>query len=148
MSGSSSVKAFADAAGASGRHAKRKAPPPLSIRLTEDERARLHRDADELSLSAYIRQKLFGDTAAPRKPRYRRKQRRPAMDSKTVARLLGTLGQSELAASILAIALAARSGALPVTPELSAKLGAACDDIREMRVTLISALRVGPEEHP
>ena len=145
MSGSTLAKTFDGVAGRPKRHPKRKQPPPFSIRFTEEERARLKRDAGKLSLSAYIRQKLFGDAASPRKPRYRRKQRRPAMDCQTVARLLGTLGQSELATSMIAIALAAESGALPVTPELSEKLDAACDDIRDMRIALVVALGIKPE---
>lgn len=146
MSGSSLAKTFGDAANAPARRPKRKLPPPLSIRFTTEERARLKRDAGKLSLSAYVRHKLFGDAVTLRKPRYRRKQRRPAMDSQTVARLLGTLGQSELATSMIALALAAQSGALPVTPELSEKLDAACDDIRDMRTALVVALGVKAED--
>ena len=148
MSGSSLAKTFDDVANAPAHRPKRKLPPPLSIRLTTEERARLKRDAGRLSLSAYIRHKLFGDAITPRKPRYQRKQRRPVVDSQTVARLLGTLGQSELATSMIALALAAQSGALPVTPELSEKLDAACDDIRDMRTALVVALGVKPESGP
>ena len=35
---------------------KRKAPPPISVRLTEEERARLEQAASGTSLSAHIRQ--------------------------------------------------------------------------------------------
>ena len=145
MSGFSLVKTFADAAGAPERRSKRKAPPPFSIRFTDEERARLNRAAGKLSLSAYIRQRLFGEAAAARKPGYRRKQRRPAMDQQTLARLLAALGHSELARSMIALAMAAQSGALPVAPDLSQKLDAACDDIRDMRTALIVALNIKPE---
>ena len=145
MSGSSLAKTFDDVAGIPKRHPKRKLPPPFSIRFTEEERARLNRDAGKLSLSAYIRQRLFGNAVTRRKRRYRRKQKLPPLDRQIIARLLGTFGQSELATSMIAIALAAQSGALPVTPELSEKLDAACDDIREMRIALIVALGVKPE---
>jgi len=124
---------------------KTKHPPPVSIRFTDEERKRLDRGRGKLSLSAYIRQKLFGDTTAPRKRQYQKKQRQPDMDAKTLARLLGTFGQSELATSMLALALAAQSGDLPVTPELSEKLNAACDDIHEMRECLIVALGIKAE---
>lgn len=146
MSGSSLARTFDGTVGATQRPAKRRHPPPVSVRFTEDERARLHREAGNLSLSVYIRERLFGETAAPRKPHDRRKQRRPSVDSRTLARLLGMLGQSDLATSMMALAMAARSGALPVTPELSGKLDAACDDIREMRLALIVALRIRPED--
>lgn len=148
MSDSSLAKTFDDAADIAKRRPKKKLSPPLSIRVTEEERARLSRDAGKLSLSAFIRQKLFGDTAAPRKPRYRRKQRHPTMDSQTVAQLLGTFGQSELGRSMIALALAAQSGALPVTPELTEKLEGACEDIRNIRIALIGALNVKPEDVP
>ena len=145
MSGSSLAKIFGDEVVAPRHRPKQKLPPPFSIRFTEEERERLRRNADKLSLSAYIRQRLFGDAAIPRKPRYRRKQRRPAMGCQSVARLLGTFGQSELATGMIALALAAQSGALPVTPELSDKLDAACGDIRDMRIALIAALGGKPE---
>ena len=48
-------------------------------------------------------------------------------------------------AAMMALALAVQSGALPVTPELSEKLNAACDDIHSMRTTLIAALEIKPE---
>ena len=145
MSGVSTVKAFENAARPPKRSPKPKPPPPLSIRFTDEERARLKRDAGKLSLSAYIRQKLLGDDVAPRKLRYLRKQQRPGIDHEALARWLGMLGQSELATSMMALALAAQSGALPVTPELSEKLNAACDNIHGMRTALIVALGIKPE---
>ena len=134
MSGSSLAEAFDGAVGTSKSLRRRKQPSPVSIRFTDEERVRLSRDAGKLSLSGYIRQKLFGDAVAPRESRYLRKQQRPVIDDETVARWLGMLGQSELATSMIAIAMAAQSGALPVTPELSDKLNAACDDISDMRI--------------
>lgn len=43
-----------------------KRPSPLSVRLTDEERARLERDAGSMSLNAYIRERLFGEDVAPR----------------------------------------------------------------------------------
>lgn len=146
MSGSSSVKAFADAAIAPERSAKPKPPPPFSIRLTHEERARLKRKAGKLPLGAFIRRELLGEEVAPRKPQHLRKPRQPTMDQAMLARLLGMFGQSELGRSMIALALAAQSGALPVTPEVSEKLAAACNDIREMRTALIEALNLKPED--
>ena len=145
MSGSSLARTFEAAAGVPKHTKKRKHPPPVSIRFTDEERTRLTRDAGKLSLSAYIRQRLLGDAVAPRERRYLRKQRRPTIDDETLAKWLGTLGQSDLARSMIAIAMAAQSGALPVTPELSDKLDAACDEIHDMRTALITALGVKPE---
>lgn len=146
MSGSALPKTFAGVAGTPQRKRKRKHAPPLSIRFTRDERARLEREAGDTALSTYVREKVLGSNAAPRARRYRRKRREPHFDAQVVAELLGTLGQSELGRSMLALALAAQSGALPVTPELTGKLESACDDIQEMKSALISALRIAPED--
>ncbi len=46
--------------GNSVRDGKRKTPPPFSLRLSFEERARLERDAGDMPLGAYIRERLFG----------------------------------------------------------------------------------------
>jgi len=48
---------------------QQKKPTPFSLRLSFEERARLERDAAGMSLGAYIRERLFGEDAAPRKTR-------------------------------------------------------------------------------
>ena len=48
---------------------KKKYPPPFSLRLTYEERAGLDAERGGKSLAAYIRERLFGDDAAPRKRR-------------------------------------------------------------------------------
>ena len=144
MSGFTLPKTFEGVARAPQR--KRKHSSPVSIRFSEDERARLEREAGDTALSTYVRERVLGSAAAPRARRYRQKKRQPGLDAQTVAQLLGTLGQSELGRSLLALALAAQSGALPVTPELTEKLETACDDIQEMKAALICALRVKPED--
>ena len=125
---------------------KAKLPPPFSIRFTWEERKRLNRDAGKMALSAYVRHKLFDGEAVSRKPQYTQKQSQPGMDHATLARLLGMLGKSELGTSMLALALAAQSGSLPVDEELTDKLDGACDDIHAMRIALLIALNVKPED--
>ncbi len=125
----------------------KKRPSPLSLRLSDEERAQLLQDAGSLAINAYIRKKLFGDDA--KLPRLnRRVNRRPSMDHKQIAKLLGMLGQSELGPSLIAIAMAAETGSLPVSPELTNELYQACDDVRVMRSTLISALGIKSENRP
>jgi len=141
MSNLSSANAFNSACITKPRH-KRKISSSVSVRFTDEERRCLKRDAGKLSLSAYIRQKLLGKSAIPRKAQYERKQRQPKPNYVELAKVLGSLGQSELATSMLVLAIAAKSGALPVTPELSDKLDKACGDIYEMRFALIAALKV------
>ena len=118
---------------------------PMSFRVTKDERIQIRKDAGSLAVSSYIRQTLVGDKAVARKSHYTEKQRQPGIDHKILAQWLGMLGQSELATSLIALALAAQSGSLPVTPEVEEKLSTACDDVRNMRVALITALNVKPE---
>ncbi len=144
MNGLSNITEF-NALGSIKPKRKRKLPPPFSLRLTHDEHNRLKRDAGKMQRSAYVREKLFGDDAAPRKPQASRKKRQPSMDAQTIARLLSTFGQSELAASMMAIAMAAQSGTLPVTPELENKLDKTCTDIDAMCRAMVYALGVQRE---
>jgi hypothetical protein len=118
---------------------------PMSFRVTEDEREQIRQDAGQLAVSSYIRHKLVGEKTAERKPQHTQKQQQPAIDHTTLAQLLGLLGQSELATSLIALALAAQSGSLPVTPDLTDKLNTACDTVQDMRVLLITALNVKAE---
>lgn len=113
----------------------KKRPAPLSLRVTDEERAFLKRAAGSRSMNAYIREKVFGDAASPR-----RTYRKPRPDEAAISQALGQLGQSRLSSNLNQIAKAANLGTLPVTPDLSAELAAACADIRAMRSALIEAL--------
>ncbi|MEO1242763.1 MAG: hypothetical protein AAFX54_12715 [Pseudomonadota bacterium] len=125
---------------ARARPVRKKRPPPLSIRVSDDERARLKRDASGGSVNAYVRQKLFGASAVSRKSK-----RQPAADMEALGRVLGALGQSRLASNLNQIAKAANMGALPVTPELEKELHDICADIHAMRCDLLKALGVKPK---
>ncbi len=126
---------------------KRKSPPPFSLRLSWDERAQLEREAGRLSLGEHIRRKLFGktETKGGTRQRSHTKPHNPTIDHVALAQLLGTLGQSELGRSMIALSMAAQCGALPVDDELTDKLHSACDDISEMRNVLIVALGIKPQ---
>jgi hypothetical protein len=65
-----------------------KKPTPFSLRLSFDERARLEQDASGMALGAYIRERLFGDDAAPRKTR----GHFPVKDYAALGRVLAALG--------------------------------------------------------
>ena len=119
---------------------------PMSFRVTEGERIQIRQDAGNLAVSSYIRKTLVGAKAIERKPVHTYKQHQPGIDHKTLAQMLGMLGQSELATSLIALALAAQSGSLPVTQEVEEKLSSACDDVRDMWVALITALNVKLED--
>lgn len=124
----------------SGASVKRKAPPPLSIRLSWEERARLEREAGKLTLTAYARQKLFDGEVEPH--RLTRKRHSPTVDHVFLGQVLGLLGKSELASSLCLLAVAAESGSLPVSEETETELQTACDHIEEIRLLLIKALGV------
>ena len=119
---------------------------PVSFRVSAEEKALLKKMAGCLAISAFVRQTLFGNNVEKRPKRYLKKQKTPQIDAQEVARLLGMFGQSEIARSMLALSLAAQSGSLPVTPELTGELHAACDDIHDMRTALIMALNIKAED--
>lgn len=116
-------------------------PRPFSLRLSEDERAILRQRAGKRSMGEYIRSKLFGEAATPRKV----KRRNPTDTDQTNAAQLAGLGQSRLASNMNQIAKAANIGALPVTPDLVRELHQACADIAAMRVALIASLGIKPK---
>lgn len=113
---------------------------PFSIRLTDTERETLKERAGSKPLGAYIRQRLLGEAAVPRKS----PSRQPSESDKAWAHALAGLGQSRLASNLNQIAKLANQGALPITPELVEELHTACADIRRMRFMLIKAMGLRP----
>lgn len=123
---------------------KAKYPPPFSLRLTYEERARLDAERGDKSLAAYIRERLFGVDAAPRK----RRGNSPVQDKEALGRMAGALGQSRLSQNLNQLAKAVNSGSLPVTPETEAELREACREVSEMRAELMAALGKVPGGEP
>ena len=119
-------------------------PPPFSIRFTFEERARLDAERGDKSLAAYIRERLFGANAAPRKKR----GNSPVQDKEALGRMAGALGQSRLSQNMNQLAKAVNTGSLPVTPETEAEIKEACRDIAEMRAELMAALGKAPRSDP
>lgn len=111
--------------------------PPFSLRLSADERARLERDAAGESLACYVRARLFGEEARPR-----RRGKFPVRDHALLAALLGKLGASRLPNNLNQLARLANVGALPVSPEVEDELRQACAEIAIMKVTLLRALQI------
>lgn len=125
---------------ASAPPSEKKALFPTSVRFTREERALLDTWAGKRSLSAYIREKVLGDAVASNIRRPARKARKPQVDDQAAARLLAALGQSRLSSNLNQIAKAANMGALPLTPDLTRELEAACADVKAMRTNLVAAL--------
>lgn len=69
-----------------------KRPAPFSLRLSFEERERLERDALGVSLSAYIKAKIFDDVAPKRIVR----GKTPVKNHVQLTRLLAMLGASPL----------------------------------------------------
>ena len=117
---------------------------PFCLRLTKAEREQLEAEAGNRPLGAYIRELLFGAQATPR-----RKRRRPAADQALLAKVLGMLGASRLAANVNQLAKAAKLGLLTgAAPEVIHQIMQACADIRMMRDALLSALGMSPDDLP
>lgn len=111
-------------------------PSPFSLRLSLEERQRLERDAVGLSLSEYIRQRLFDESF----PKRRTRGKYPVKDHKILSQLLGELGRTRLASNMNQIARAINNDNLDLTPETETALLEACADIYEIRNMLIKAL--------
>ena len=124
------------------RNQGNKTPPPLSLRLTVAERAALEKAAANNSLSAYIRGRLFGESAEKRKVR----NRNPVKDQEALARVLRMLGRSRIANNLNQLAKDANCGALILDEETNAKIDEAYAHVISMRNELIRALGL-IEEH-
>lgn len=123
---------------------RKKGPAPFSLRLTPEERAQLERCASGMSVGSYIRERLLGDDAAPRRTR----GRNPVKDHRALGEVLGELGRSRIASNLNQLARAVNTGSLPVTPETEAALREACEGIRELRSVLLRALGLGVKPAP
>ncbi len=113
-----------------------KPAPRITLRLTEEELAKLKILSSGMSLSAYIRKCLFGKDVAPRKVR----ARVPVGDQKVLAQILGLLGQTRIANNLNQIAHQANCGSLLMDEQTENEIKMACAHIAWIRVKLIEAL--------
>lgn len=114
----------------------KKPSPRVTLRLTEDELDRLKKAAAGVSISSYIRGKLFGKDVSLRKTR----RRNPVKNEKALAQVLGKLGQSRIANNLNQIAYEANCGSLLIDEETEREIKLACARIAWIRVMLIEAL--------
>ena len=124
-------------------HQKRR-PPPFSLRLSEDERARLTGEASGAPLGAYIKAKVLGESV----PLRMRRSGLALEDRKALSQLLAVLGRSRIANNLNQLAHLANTGSLPVTPEVEAELVEALRDIHEVRRLLLVALGFKEQDAP
>ncbi|MEZ5918974.1 MAG: plasmid mobilization relaxosome protein MobC [Alphaproteobacteria bacterium] len=115
---------------------------PFSLRLSQEERERLERDAGDMPRSAYIRSCLFDETT-PRK----RRLKNPVKDHKILAQALALLGQSRIASNLNQIAKALNSGSLIISPDTEDVIREACAAIIQIRDLLMKALDMRGNDH-
>ncbi len=115
---------------------RKKRLSPVSLRLSEEQRAELHRRAGNLALSSYIKRVLFDADA----PLSRAVPTRVSADQAELAKLLAWLGRTEVAAHLAVMAEATKSGSLVVNPIVAAQLNKACSDIAAIRAALMRAM--------
>lgn len=122
---------------------RRKRPPPFSVRLTAEEKARLRAEAAGRPLGEFIRDRVLGSTGQSA-----RTQRAPAADDQKLAAVLAELGRSRLSSNLNQLAKAANMGMLDVSPDLTHSFEKACRDIQTMREMLMVALGSKPKGRP
>lgn len=136
MSETASLKSqFSDAT--DQKLSRKSSPSPVTLRLTEEERAMLEDWSRGSSMSAYIRKCLFEDKESKRK-----KPRRPEViaDHQALAQVLGMLGSSRIANNLNQLAFHANTGSLIVDQETIDKINEAYSHICVLRLELLKAL--------
>lgn len=124
------------------RKPRKKTPPPFSLRLNNDERAKLEAAAAGMPLGPFIKAKLFDGDLTPRRTR----GQAPVKDHAALAQALGLLGNLRLANNLNQLAKAANKGALPLTPEVEEELMATCAAVLAIRMELMRALGYESED--
>lgn len=115
---------------------KRRTLSPFTLRLTVAERARLEELAGDLTLSAYVRGRVFAENTTRRK-----KRAAPTIeDRKAAAEALALLGQSRIASNLNQLAYHANIGALIVGKAEQAHIAEANDHLAAIRALLLQAL--------
>lgn len=118
-------------------HGKRgKRPPPFSLRLTFEERARIEAQAGDMPVGAYIKSLLLSEDA----PRYRQRRKPPVADRALLAQVLACLGASRLASNLNQLAKATHVGNFYFDDDAKLSIKQASEDIAAIRQMLMLAL--------
>ena len=120
----------------SSKKNKPKSPSPITLRLSAKEKERLKTLSQGMSVSAYIRQCVFGEQTTRRK----RPVRVPVQNQQCLAKVLGLLGQSHIANNLNQLAYQANTGSLVMNDEAYDQIGEAYIHVQSMRQELIKAL--------
>lgn len=114
---------------------RKKRPAPFSLRLSEEERARLVKEAGGTPLGGYIKAKVLGSPSIRQ-----RRSGHSVQDRQALAQALALLGRSRISSNLNQLAYAVNIGSLPVTPETEEDLCEALRAVRDMRTLLLTAL--------
>jgi hypothetical protein len=117
-------------------HPRGKASPRITLRLTQEEDARLRQLCEGMTVSAYVRQRLFGDDVGRR----RRRSHAPVQDQQALAKLLGLLGETHIANNLNQLAYHANTGTLLIDEQTTGQINEAYGHVCFMRDALIEAL--------
>ena len=109
-------------------------PAPVSIRLSDSERAELTRRAGSSGLSTYIKSVVLSDRATTKTTK------RASADIILLAKILAQLGASGLGRDMRRLSEAADSGSLDLDDITVSRLRDACKDIQSMHMLLLQAL--------
>lgn len=127
-------------------HKGTKRCPPLSVRLTPEERQLLLDATGKMPLSDYVRSRLFGgledgksDVSANMPVRLSARERQ-----RLLAQILAKLGETSALHSLTGISEAAELGLLTMSPDVLVRLNEACADINVIRLMLIKSLGKSP----
>ena len=110
--------------------------PRVTLRLSRDDHAKLVTLADGMALGTYIRARALGDALPHRKAR----STASVADQRSIAQLLGLLGQSRIANNLNQLAYHANIGALPMDEHTRDQISEASAHVAEIRLLLIKAL--------
>lgn len=113
-----------------------KAKGTISLRVSETERASLEKAAAGIPLSAYVRDRLFGEDVTPRRTR----GKHPVKDYEALGRVLALLGRSGTSEHLNAALESVEAGKIIVSTELDDELRQACFMVANLRHDLIKAL--------
>lgn len=122
-------------AGASKQRKRTRDCPRVTIRLSQEDHAKLTQLADGAALSVYLRARALGQELP--KPRARGMA---VEDRAAVAQILGLLGQSRIANNLNQLAYHANVGALDFDDEAKDQLEEAYALVLDMRALLLTAL--------
>lgn len=118
---------------------------PVSVRLTPEERAELLNAAGDMSLSRYIRSRLFQPDSA-RTISDAEDRISPIERQKMLAQILSELGKSGLSKSLAELSELARLGLLPPDTDIAKLLCSTKNELEQLRLNLLRALGLRPKD--